>query len=188
MNRLGLSIFTRRPAGLLVIGLGIWAWAFLAEAALACSDKFVVLGSGVRFERVYKSEHPTRVLLYMNPASELSQIDKKTHLRAALRFAGHKPSTAATSVDVERVVQKGGIGVVLVAYEDVEAVQKIVNESDSKPLLLPVLFEPTDEELASATEKFGCPLRSSRRTSTMIESLDDALDAKGKGTSCVKPR
>ncbi|MCM2268726.1 MAG: hypothetical protein NDJ75_01340 [Thermoanaerobaculia bacterium] len=189
MERLGSSVFTCRPFRFFAIGVGVCAWVLLAEAAaFACSDKFVVLGTGVRFERVYKSEHPTKVLLFMNPASQLPEVDKKTHLRAALRFAGHKPTSVDTSAELERAMQKSEYGAVLVSYGDAEAVEQIVKRAGARSILLPVLYQPSDEELRSATEKYGCPVTGSRKTSTMIDTLDRALEASDKGTSCAAPR
>ena len=75
--------WTGGASGVLVL------FASLAPApALACGDKFLVIGRGAG--RVQKARHPAAIVLYVPVASAFSTTARKMRLEKTLKQAGHK--------------------------------------------------------------------------------------------------
>src|SRR5712691_7079570 len=95
------------------IGAALGVWLFAAPALLGCGDKFVVLGRGVRFQRVNASAHPASILIYMNPASHVPAADKEFQLQSTLKLAGHKPAVVEDQSGLEKALKSGRYDLVL---------------------------------------------------------------------------
>ncbi len=71
----------------LVLGVSTWY-----PAALACGDKFLMVGRGAKFQRVYASVHPGKILIFARPSTDPKAAIRDPQLHKALRQAGHAVS------------------------------------------------------------------------------------------------
>lgn len=168
-------IFTVLAVGALVLG---------PAAVLACGDKFVVLGRAGRF---FVTKYPATILIYVNPASHMPAAMKDFRLEATLKKAGHKTKTVDSSADLEQALSSGKYDLVLADLSDSPGVQKDAASAASKPLVVPVLYKPTPDELAAVEKKYGCLIApASSRNTDLLPVLDQAMQnrAKGLGARC----
>jgi hypothetical protein len=164
---------------LLFAGLAVAALVLGPAAVLACGDKFVVLGRTARF---FATKYPASILIYVNPASHMPAAMKEFRLEATLKKAGHKPKTVESSADLEQAMATGKYDIVLADLSDSSGVQKDAASAASKPLVVPVLYKPTPEELAAVEKKYGCLIApASSRNTDLLPVLDQAMQSRAKG-------
>jgi hypothetical protein len=169
---------------LLFTGIAAAALALGPVAVLACGDKFVVLGRTGRF---FVTKYPAAILIYVNPGSHMPAAMKEFRLEATLKRAGHKPKTVDSSADLEQALSSGKYDLVLADLSDCPGVEKDAVSAVSKPLVVPVLYKPTPDELAAVEKKYGCLIApASSRSTDLLPVLDQAMQnrAKGIGARC----
>jgi hypothetical protein len=173
-----LSLLATMVLGLLALGRG---------AATGCGDKFVLIGGGARVNR---SKFPSRVLVFMNPASRIPAAEKEFHVEATLAAAGHKPKVVESKAEVEKALDSGNYDIVLADFTDVPDLQKKCGASASKPAVLPLLYKPTAEELAAAEKEANCLVRPSKRSSDLLAVIDETMQSRQRGAApnCPPPR
>ena len=164
--------------GMLVLGRG---------AAAGCGDKFVLIGGAARVNR---SKFPSRVLVFMNPASRVPAAEKEFHVEATLTAAGHKAKVVESEAEVEKELQSGKYDLVLADIADVANLRRQCGASASKPAVLPLLYKPTAAELAAAEKEANCLVRPSRKSSDLLAVIDETMQDRQKGVApnCPPPR
>ncbi|HJW14495.1 MAG TPA: hypothetical protein VJ776_07355 [Thermoanaerobaculia bacterium] len=156
-------------AGALTLGGGI---------AFGCGDKFVLIGGGAR---VMRSKYPSRVLVFMNPASRVPAAEKEFHVEATLTAAGHKAKVVESEAEVEKALESGKYDLVLADTTDVPELRKRCGAAASKPAVLPLLYKPTAQELAAAEKEANCLVRPSKRSSDLLAVIDETMKDRIKG-------
>ena len=133
------------------------------SVAFGCGDKFVLIGAGAR---VHRSKFPSRILVFMNPASRLPAAEKEFHVEATLTAAGHKAKVVESDAEVEKALESGKYDLVLADVADVSALRKRCGTIASKPAVLPLLYKPTAAELSAAEKDANCLVSPRRRAPT----------------------
>jgi hypothetical protein len=154
------------------------AISFAGDEASACGDKFLVVGRGSRLQRAYCAIRPASILVYVNHKSNRAKAMGDPQFHKALVQAGHKPQTIN---DLERLGDTVGAGefdIVLADIDDAAAVERQLSAVDAKALLLPILYKPSAEEIATATKQFGTVLTAPDRVTHFLSVIDDAMKAR----------
>ena len=149
------------------------------DTALACGDKFLVTSRGSRFQRAAIARQPASILIYTNPASELPKVLAGIPVDATLTKAGYRPTTAATSDELERALSRGAWDLVLVGMADAQAVSKRLR-GDRVPAVLPVLINPTTSELNEAKRLYPVVLKAPAKSQSFLSAIDEALARRPK--------
>lgn len=172
----------KRVTLILLVGVCLFA-----PALLACGDKFVVLGRGVRFQRIHAAKHPASILVYMSPGSRVAQADKELHLQALLKLAGHK-AVAAEGPAFTQALSSKKYDLVLADLPDAARLEQEIRSAPSKPAVVPVLYNPTTSELATAEEKYSCVLEATKKSRQLLAVLDDVMQSRhrGEGLKCAR--
>jgi hypothetical protein len=154
-----------------------------APLAQACGDKLVPLGGGIRFEQIHLSRHPGKIILFLNPTSQLPSANHEFHLDTALERAGHAVHTVASREELEQVLQTGNPDLVVVDWSDVVQLQSELAGEAGSPPILPVLYKPTAEQLLEAREHASCVAPAAKRNGrqTVVQSVEQLLERRGKG-------
>ena len=151
---------------------------------LACGDKFLVVSRGTRFERAPSAREHVGILLYANPASDVTKAIASLSVEATLRKAGYRPLLVSSLDEFDRALRGGGWKLVVVDLADAPAASARV-EGSSAPLVLPVALHPTRAVLAEAKQRYTRVINSPTRGQTFVDAIDDAIalnvktDAKG---------
>jgi hypothetical protein len=164
-------------AGLLAVGGGV---------ASGCGDKFVLLGRGAR---VARTKYPSSILIYMNPASHLPAAEKEFRLGATLMAAGHRARTAETEAEVRKGMESGKFDLVLADVADAPGLRRDAGADSSKPVVLPLLYNPTPAQLAAAEKDASCLVRPSKQSRDLLSVVDQTFAERRKGgiAACDKP-
>ena len=148
--------------------------------AVACGDKFLVVGRGARFQRGYVAVHPASLLL----------IDTKRNageILQPLRRAGHRVDVAHNVDEVRRAVAGKTYDVVLADWSAVPEVRPMVSSAAPSAVFLPVLNGATTADIESATRLYGCPLDATKAKAkrSFLARLDDVIEAKRKSKPMI---
>ena len=146
--------------------------------AFGCGDKFVLIGGGAR---VMRSKYPSRVLVFMNPASRVPAAEKEFHVEATLTAAGHKAKVVESEAEVQKALESGKYDLVLADTADVPELRKRCGVAASKPAVLPLLYKPTAQELAAAEKEANCLVRPSKKSSDLLAVIDETMKDRIKG-------
>jgi len=175
----------------LVALVGVLGGVFLAsQAVLACGDKLVLLGRGIRFQRMLATKHPASILVYLNPATGIAAADREYELRSVLKFAGHKPRAVTSAAELTTELGTGKYDVVLVDYGDAATLEREVETSKAKPVLIPVVYNPTAIQRATAEKQYSCLITPAKKNYDLLKVIDQAMTTRpeSSGPKCQKSR
>ena len=68
---------------------------------------------------------------------------------------------------------------------DVPGLRKEAGASPGKPLVLPLLYKPTAEELSAAEKEANCQVRPSNKSSDLLIVIDDTMQSRKKGVAAI---
>jgi len=158
------------------IGAVLMAAVVLASDPLfACGDKFLLLGRGTRYERSPAARQASAVLMYVNPASQLSRTLAALSVDATLRKAGYRPTVVASVDDLDKALRAGRWDLVVADAADSETVSQHARGS-AAPRVVPVLNKPTKTELKQAKGQFRTVLDTPSRSGAFVDVIDDEMD------------
>jgi len=155
------------------------SFVLFATMAIACGDKFLVIGKGIRYERAHAAVHPGSILIYRNKGIEDAKAG--SDLETALKKAGHKIQTVDDVSKLDSTLQAGKFDLVVVNLADAPLVEQQIISSPSKPAVLPVIYNRTGTEVAAAGKQYDCILKAAEKNSNVLQTVDEAVGERQKG-------
>ena len=159
-------------AGLLGCGL------MLAGDALACGDKLIIVGRGLRAKR--KAVSKASILVYSRPGTSLPAALGEGGLQKNLERAGHRISRVDTEQGLKEALGAGGHDLVLADLEAAPRVEAQANAAPAHPTVLPTLYNPSPAELKAAESAFQCVLKAPAKEKYYLAVVDEAMAARAK--------
>jgi len=162
----------------------------LVQPLFACGDKLVLLGRGIRFQRMIATKHPATILVYLNPGAGISAADREYQLRSLLKLAGHKPRSVATATELTREIGSGTYDLILADYSDVAILEKQIPSAKPKPGLIPVMYNPSADQRAAAQKEYSCLVTPAKKNYDLLKVIDQAMATGPNGSAprCQKTR
>jgi len=157
-----------------VLAVGIPA---LFQVAHACGDKFLMVGRGTKFQRVYASVYPGRVLIYTRPETAGKAAIRDPQLHKALRQAGHSVSVVDDWTLLEQALRNVPVDVVLVDIIEAEKLQVALSQSHTNPEPLYVASAGT----SGATKQ--TKLKASDRPVRFLDEVENVMKARARAKS-----
>jgi hypothetical protein len=166
------------------IALAALAALFCAnQAVFACGDKLVLLGRGIRFQRMIATKHPATILVYLNPGAGISAADREYQLRSLLKLAGHKPRAVSTPGEFTQEIGSGSYDLILADYSDAAALQKQIAAAKPKPGLIPVMYNPSADQRAAAEKEYSCLVAPAKKNYDLLSVVDQAMVSRAENSS-----
>lgn len=153
------------------------------QPLLACGDKLILLGRGIRFQRMIAAKHPASILVYLNPAAGISGADREFQLRSLLKFAGHKPRAVTSAAELSTELGSGKYDLVLADYSDTPGLEKEVQAANSKPSLIPVVYNPSANQRAAAEKDYSCLITPAKKNYDLLSVVDQAMVSRAENSS-----
>ncbi len=165
--------------------LGVWILALstVATSAIACGDKYVVFGQGVRFQRAYAAAHPATILVYLNPESKWSSPDNRERLLTALRMVGHRPDAVTTTDEMRTAMSTNKYDIVLTEFATIAQAADATSAASVHPTIIPMVFEPTRAEMARIEKENNCAVQVSKRSHELLTVINTVMDQRAKGVT-----
>lgn len=145
----------------------------------ACGDKFLVVGRGIRYERLRAAVHPGSILIYRN----VNYDDPKagTELESALKKVGHTVQSVNDVTKLDSTLKTGKFDLVILNLADTPLLEEQIITSPSKPAVLPIIYNKSGTELAAAGKQYDCILKASGKNTNVLSVVDEAVGEKQKG-------
>lgn len=145
-----------------------------ASAALACGDKLLVLGRGVRY-RLFAGR-PTAVLAYAPAGDTTAGWLTQPQVRRKFEDAGYKLVVAENSEQFMRALRADRFELVIADLAHAEEINRQIDPAISgMPLFVPLIASAPDRAL---TRQYCCVLRAGSKPGSALDILDKAVEAK----------
>lgn len=151
---------------LVAIGMG--------DSLYACGEKYLVRGRGTRFQSAAPARSAAAILIYANPALNVSKALANVPVDATLRKVGYRPTVVTSTDAFNTALSAGGWDLVVVDLADGAAVRSRLQGAKA-PIVLPVAFNVTSAELAAAKKEYRRVLKGPTKNQAFLEAIDDAL-------------
>ena len=159
---------------ILVIGMIAGMLLLNISPAFACGDKSLRIGRGARFRR---NAHPASILIYIPSDAPVAAIKTVPRLRAYLKEAGHKPSVVQGADNLREVLASGQYDVVLSSIAEVANLQRQIESSSSKPVIVPVVVKGTNA--AGLNQKqFRYIVKDPNSGDQYLDAIEGAMDSR----------
>ena len=169
----------------LLLGLGMLGLALMVGGdALACGDKLVIVGRGLRAKR--KAVSKASILVYARPGGSLPAALTEGGLQKNLERAGHRLSRVGTEQELKAALGAGGHDLVLADLEVAPRVEAQASSAPAHPTVLPTLYNPSPAELKAAESAFQCVLKSPAKEKDYLAAVDEAMAARAKQAKAGK--
>jgi hypothetical protein len=144
----------------------------------ACGDKFLLVGRAVTYHRAYGAIYPASILVYAPPLRDATRAIRDPRLQSDLKRAGHKVVLVENETALARALESDHVDLLLTDVADADRLSKQVGTAALAPVVLPVMYEPTKEEIKQVEARYHCQLKSSDRADQFLSSIDDAMKAR----------
>jgi hypothetical protein len=163
---------SRLTALVVVVAAGI---AALSPVAHACGDKFMMAGRGPKFQKVYASVYPGKVLVYAKPSSDPKAAIGNPRLHKALRQAGHEVTVVEHWPQLEQAMKRDAVDVVLLDADDAVRLAPLLTSSRGRPEAMFVAVSNN-----AATPNVVCRLKASDGERKYLEEIENTMKARTK--------
>jgi hypothetical protein len=162
----------------------------LTSDALACGDKYVILGQGVRFQRAYAAAHPANILLFLKSGSKWSAQENRERLVTVLRLVGHHPDTVATIGELQAALGTNKYDVILTEFGTEADVTAVARDSSVHPTVVPVVLDPTRDQMKQLQVNDACAVQLSKRSHELLTVINVVMEQRSKGVTeaCERKR
>lgn len=160
----------------LVILVGLVA---TSSTALACGDKFLIVGRCVSYQRTHSAQHPGHVLILWSSNSKAAAAIRDVELQDFLQQAGHRVNIMEESESTPEAIRSGTYDIVLVDVADADRLR--LNLVGTPTRVLPVMYQATNAEVDQVRQNYRSYLNVRRapiKRSQLLVELDDAMRRK----------
>ena len=153
-----------------------------SQDVLACGDKFVVVGRGVRFEQAYAAIHPASILIVLPTKNVKSAAVRDSRLVTALKMAGHHVEVVQQPTNLADVVGRSRRDIILVEQADASALRDIAAPAGQpKPTIVGVLESPSSSAVSEAKTQLEYVLTTPSPIARILNLMDDVMKARLEG-------
>jgi hypothetical protein len=143
---------------------------------LACGDKFLVPGRGVRYGGRAPVRQAATILMFVRPGSTLDSRLTATHAAAKLRSVGYRLMLVATETAFAAAARSGAWDVVLVDLADAASIPRPVVAP--APAVLPVTYDAPKSIIDAAKRQYRRVLTSPRKSQAFVDAVDAVVAAR----------
>ncbi len=146
--------------------------------AVACGDKFLVVGRGVRYQdQLFQLQ--ANILVYSNPTLSNSAVSD-LELEQTLARAGHTYRVVTDMDELREQIGSARYDIVLVDVRDAELIRETLLRGSVDAAILPVVYREDKQEVADAKEKYDTVLKAPARSRYLLAVIDDTLNRRAK--------
>ncbi len=148
--------------------------------ALACGDKFLVIGRGAR--RVQRSSHPAAILLYLRPGSALPDAARAMKLETTLKQAGHRVETVSEPIRLSEWLGAHRYDIVLTDLEAAAEVPRGLASGWSAPVVMPITVKADKQTIAAAEAAYPLVIQAPTKSLAYLSGIDGLMRRRGLET------
>ena len=149
------------------------------STAVACGDKFIIVGRCVDYLRTHLAQHPGHVLILWSVNSKSGAAIRDVELQDFLVKAGHRCTVMDESQSKPEAIRSGGYDVVLLDASDADRLR--LSLEGTRTRVLPVVYQATKAEVAQVKQVYHCALNVKQtriKRTQLLVAVDDAMGMK----------
>jgi hypothetical protein len=150
----------------------------------ACGDKSLSAG-GIRMQRALAARYPASVVAYVPGNSRLSAAKRELNLQETLHRVGHTYREVTSLAALQSSVTTGQFNIVVADFSDVADVQRNLEASPSRVVVVPVAYKLTKAEALEAAKQcrflINAPSRAAQYLKTIADAVASRSDSPRKG-------
>jgi ABC-type amino acid transport substrate-binding protein len=148
------------------------------SVALACGDKLLALGRGVRFQRIYAARQ-ANLVIYSAQTQNGAALDS-ARLHTTLKRVVRNLQLVRGGSQLDQALKSGQVDVVLVSFADLAGIARELQSAPSRPVILPVLVKPSKADFAAAQNQYKFALKAAADEFEFLTAIDEAMKAKSR--------
>jgi ABC-type amino acid transport substrate-binding protein len=148
-------------------------------AAVACGDKLLVIGRGVRFQRLSAARQST-VVIYSAGAQRGPLGNAR--LQTTLKGAVHQVQVVHGGAQLDEALNSGHIDVVLVESADLAGITRQLQLAASQAAILPIFVKPSKADFAAAQKTYKFALKATADDVEYLAAIDEVMKTKVKSS------
>jgi hypothetical protein len=144
----------------------------------ACGDKFLLVGGGARFQRVYAAVHPASILLVLpSPVVKHAPL-RDSRLQAALKMAGHRVQVVLQQADLAAALSDTRPEIILAERAEAARIRDLASQDSRRPAVVAVVDELSATDLAAVRREFDLVLNMPLPLPQVLNLIDDTMGAR----------
>lgn len=163
----------RRLAGSALL---VAAAVLSGTTALACGDKLLALGRGLRFQRSYAAQEANLVIYSAGPQSSANLASAK--LQTALRRAVRSLRLVEGGAELDQALKSGKVDVLLVDFADLAGIKSQLQSAPASPIILPVIVKPSKAGLAAARKEYKFALTAGADHFEYLTAINEVMKSR----------
>jgi hypothetical protein len=163
----------------IILALGIIAGTVLLSipTANACGDKSLRIGGGARYKRTTR---PATILIYIPSNASAKAVANVPKIRDFLIKWKHKARTVQGLDSFNEALRAGQYDLVLSNLTEAADLQKEIESSSSKPVVIPLVFKVTKPEMAAARTQYRYMVRNPNDGLDYLEAIEEAMKSRAR--------
>jgi hypothetical protein len=159
---------------LVAIGLVTATSLAIGPAMDACGDKSLSAG-GIRMQRALAARYPASVLAYVPAESRLSSARRELNLQETLQRVGHTYQEVASLSALEASVATGRFNIIVADVSDSAELQRSLDSSPSRVVVVPVAYRLTKEEEREAAKHSRFLIKAPSQAAQYLTTIANAV-------------
>jgi len=155
--------------------------------ASACGDKFLVIGRSVRSQRMRGAVQHAAILAYLDRGGRLQAAMTQLSLEKDLRLAGHTLRSVSAPDELSQAVRSGKYDILLADISEMVGLEPEVGTAANRPVLLPMIYNATGQELSDAEAQFACVMRSPSTRKDYLAVIEEAMTQRRRSQQGMRP-
>ena len=168
----------------LVVAVLLFGMIGGGERLFACGEKYRMGSRLTRYQQPPRVRAAASILIYANPALNLSKALAGIPIDATLRKVGYRPTTVTSPKEFHAALDRGGWDLVLLDLGDSSAAIARSPVANA-PVVLPVVFNASKVELAAAKKQHPHVLKGPVKSQSLVDAIDEALADKPPAQSKI---
>ena len=168
----------RKGLAVLIILSGVLVFSGVGDS-FACGDKFLVAGRGVRYQQLHGAMAAAQILVFQNPGSPQGTPARDPELVAILESAGHIVKVVDELSDLYQELTNRSYDIVLTDLSEADLVAQQTETSESKPSVLPVIYNPSREEIKQVRKQYNNVLKRPSKQGYLLAVIEETMANRG---------
>ena len=169
-----------RLLGTLFLVVLVGGLLVVSSDALACGDKYLVAGSGARYQDALTGKYAGSILIYTSNGAGAASVLSAPEFQATLQAHGHTSEVVEDWASLVAALAARPYDLVLTDLSDASEIRDEIASVSPKTLVVPVMHDAPRKEVKMAKKEYRYLLRTPARVSHLALIIDVAMARKAK--------
>jgi len=147
----------------------------------ACGDKLLIIGHALRLQI-----RSAAVISYAPPGSPFSAVANNPAFRSAAQKTVREVRIIEDEGTLSAALRSGKYDVVIADVSEAGRIAEILQDSQARTVVLPVVLDGTKVQFQAAEKKYHCVLKAPGKAGNYINAIEWSMEVKSKQKQRIK--